>query len=210
MFETLKRMNAGASTTLVVLRNDWSKKLETLTTKRETLEQDIAASEAAYRDAALAADEGGQPEAKKRDQVFDKLAKLRRKHSDVSAAIESAHERAVRDEEKKRRAERQQRETAISEHHTRLIKGAHRIDTALTELAAAVSELEDCCGDLRDAGVRPRTAYTIIPELPRLAGSHFLKTTLNIGVRHPFDTAPVSAVDRCPTLADVLKSGNVG
>lgn len=182
--------------------------MEALTEKKEAILNEILSLEAIYQDAALAADDGGQAEAKKRDQAFNKLEKAKRQYFDIEAAIKGAQERLERDEEKRRRTERQERETLISGHYKSLVGASNRVDRAAEELAAAHSELATCCDDLLAAGVRPRVSHSIIHEIPRIVGSHFLNTRMDIGLRHPFDTEPQRLKDRCPSLADILKSGN--
>jgi tetratricopeptide (TPR) repeat protein len=208
VFDAIKRMSVTGSTALVILQNDWSNKLQHLTDRLANLQNEIAAAEQLYRDAALAADEGGQAEAKQREQAYSKLGKALRQQNDIEAAIEAARERAARDAEKQRKEARQQRAEAISAHHRKMLKCAQRLDTAMAELAAAAAAVNSSGGDLVQAGVRARVAYSIIPEIPRLLGSHFLKAPMDIGLRHPFDTAPQCAVDRVPSLADVLRNGD--
>tara|TARA_R110002167_G_scaffold365406_1_gene589929 strand:+ start:4378 stop:5013 length:636 start_codon:yes stop_codon:yes gene_type:complete len=211
MFGAIKRMNGGgASTALTVFRMNWIKKMEALETKLSEINAELSKAEAFYRDAALAADEGGQAEAKKRDQAFSKIDKLHRQKRDAEAAHVAAQERVQRDDDKRRRSERQERERAISEQYKRLVGKAEKIDSALAELSNLTDEYFAECNQLISSGVRPKTLIPALQDIPRVVGSYFLNSRIQIGLRHPFDTKPQRLVDRCPNLGEILKSGGVG
>ena len=205
MFDAIRRMNGGASTALTVFRMDWIKKMETLETKLSEINSEISKAEAFYRDAALAADEGGQAEAKKRDQAFSKIDKLYRQKRDAEAAHVAAQERVQRDVAKRTRDESRQQETLIAENYRRLEHNAKKIDDLIGELAEVSTEFLDCCDDLMAAGVKPRISHAAVQEFPRVIGSHFRGSRFEVGVRHPFDNEPQRFADRCPALDDVLR-----
>ncbi len=204
MFDAIRRMNGG-STALTVFRMDWSKKMEAIETKLSEINSEISKAEAFYRDAALAADEGGQAEVKKRDQAFSKIDKLHRQKRDAEAAHVAAQERVERDNEKRRRDNVRQQETLITEHHRRLERHAKKIDDLIGELAEVSSEFLDCCDDLMAAGVKPRISHAAVQDFPRVIGSHFKGSRMEVGIRHPFDNEPQRFADRCPALDDVLR-----
>ena len=210
MFAALKRLTDtaadGVSLTpkFLLLNRNWTKAMQTLETKIQTLQTELEVADLAHADACLLAEDGGPDGADARDKARAKSEELGRALVDARAAHVAANRRKGVDDQKAKAKTLAARLKRVAAIHKDVTASCDELDDLLDQVAARAITLRDQTNALRLEGVRE--AQTPLVNLDRALGSRLRWTGIPCGTHHPFDESTLKLADLCVDLATTISA----